>query len=497
MAVGVLVVMGACGGERPLRERGGDATPPVTKEATREATTTATAPTSSPEDREMAERASGERGGDATPPPTREATREATTTATAPTSSPEERKMAVNRIAYVGVDGNIYTINPDGTDSRRLTTTDLRVGPAGHVLAQTVQTQFVYAWPTWSPDSTKLAASLVTIEGGSASFSLNVVDADTGQVSIVYVNEPNAGPMARGAPHYAYWSPDSRHLAFFAVSQRELVMFLSTPADGRDPEKVIGQGPPIYFAWAADSASLVLHRGPELFRASLKGGSLELPRPLVTVGLGFRPPAASPDGARVAYAGQDEGTHALFMTDAEGSLDEGRAIMDLGPSAAFLWSPTADEIAVAERFSTAGQLYDRLSLVSIDGSSRKVLVDETFLAFSWSPTGDKIAYVAFSQADQTLTWKYIVLPEGEPIELIDFLPSPEFFTYLTFFDQYAYSNSIWSPDGTRIVFSGTTSSALRRNGSSSEGEKVYVLEIREDAIPREIASSRFAVWSWR
>ena len=42
--------------------------------------------------------------------------------------SSDGRGMAVNRIAYTGSDGNIFTINPDGTDSRRLTTTDLRVG---------------------------------------------------------------------------------------------------------------------------------------------------------------------------------------------------------------------------------------------------------------------------------------------------------------------------------------------------------------------------------
>ena len=87
-----------------------------------------------------------------------------------PTPSQEESEMAVNRIAYIGSNGNIFTIKPDGTDSRRLTTTDLRVGLGGHVMAQASETQVFYAWPTWSPDSTKLAASRITVEETRTTF---------------------------------------------------------------------------------------------------------------------------------------------------------------------------------------------------------------------------------------------------------------------------------------------------------------------------------------
>ena len=426
--------------------------------------------------------------------PTREATQQATPTSI--TSPGEERELAVNRIAYIGSDGDIFTINPDGTDPRQLTTTDLRAGPAGPILAQGTQSQLFYAWPTWSPDSTKLAASLVTIQGETATFSLEVLDATTGQSTRAYLNEPNSGPIARGAPHYMYWSPDSKRLAFIAATQTELAMYVTSPGNGTEPEKLIGQGP-IYFAWSRDSGSLLMHRGPDLMRASFKGDSVEAPSPLLSVGFGFRTPAFSSDSSKIAYAGEDDGADALFTADFNDRLTGSRAIMELGPSAAFLWSPTADEIAVAETFSSTTQLYDRLTLVSSDGSSRRVLADELVLAFFWSPTGEKIVYVSFDQSDQSFSWKYVERSGGDAVELTEFVPSADFFTYLTFFDQYTYSNSIWSPDGSKIVFSGMVPASLRRNGGSPEEEKVYVLEVKEGAVPLDIATSRIAVWSWK
>ena len=91
-----------------------------------------------------------------------------------------------------------------------------------------------------------------------------------------------------------------------------------------------------------------------------------------------------------------------------------------------------------------------------------------------------------------MTWKYVDRAGGGPLELVDFLPSPEFLTLLFFFDQYAYSNSVWSPDSSQITFSGILGgTGLSQNGSTPEEFKVYVMDIQESTVPREIATSRF------
>ena len=426
-----------------------------------------------------------------------------------PVPSHGKGEMAVNRIAYVGSDGNIFTIKPDGTDSRRLTRTDFRVGPAGHILAQGPvpigaegsETLVFYAWPTWSPDSTRLAASRVTVEGASATFSLHVLDASTGKATRIYDNEPNTIPIAQGAPHFMYWSPDSKHLTFLASTPRELALLISTPEQGSGPTRLVGEAP-LYFSWAGDSSALAVHRGPELLLVPFTGGVPQPPQSLGDVGMGFRAPALSRDASKMVYATEDGGGASLYLADVRltesGRAQPGRAILDVGPSSVFMWSPTRDEVAVADTVDAVGPIYQQVTIVGDDGASKRVVVNEPLLAFFWSPDGEKIAYVAFDTERRSFTWKYVNRAEGRLVELAEFVPSAEFLTMISFFDQYAYPNSVWSPDSSQIVFSGTIGrNAFRRNGGSPEGDKVYVLDVREGSAPREIATSRFAVWSWK
>ena len=86
---------------------------------------------------------------------------------------------------------------------------------------------------------------------------------------------------------------------------------------------------------------------------------------------------------------------------------------------------------------------------------------------------------------------------GSPIELVRFFPSPEYMTLLLFFDQYAHSNSIWSPDSSQITFSGIVVPAdFAQNGALPSESRVYVMDVKEGTVPRDIATSPLAVWSW-
>ena len=417
----------------------------------------------------------------------------------------EGGEMEMGRIAYIGPDGNIFTINPDGTDSRRITTTDLRVGPAGHILAQGTRSQIFYTWPTWSHDSTKLAASRITVDEESVGFTLEVVDVSTGKTSAIYDNDPNTAPIARNTPHYIYWSPDNKYLTFIAATITGLSLFSSAPDEGRNATRVAGQGP-LYFSWARDSSSILIHRGTELLIASLDRDGIGSPRALGDTSMRFSTPAFSPDASRIVYVAEDDERNGLYITETnsivsnQGGLQQSDAqpIMDVGQSSAYLWSPTKDEIAVVDSVGSTSTGYDRLTVISSDGSSRRVLVNEPLFAFFWSPDGNVIMYAAFDADRNVLTWKYVDRSGENTVTLTEFVPSTEFLTMITFFDQYAYSHSIWSPDGSKIVFSGIVNRTdPRGNGTSPEGVKVYVLDVREGATPREIASSQLAIWSWR
>ena len=422
-----------------------------------------------------------------------------TTRSAEPFSGIDTPGASLNRIAYVGNDGNLFTVNPDGTDVSKLTNTDLRVGPAGPVLGQTAQTQLFYAWPTWSPDSSKIAASLVAVSGNDARLSVEVIDVADGGSTRVYTNQPNTPSIARGAPHYLYWTPDSAKITFLAAEPTVLTLFAAA-ADGSVPATGVLSGSPLYFSFSTEGEAVVFHLGEELLKSTYVQGEFGVPENIGSAGYGFKTPAVSPDGSRFAYAAQDmaSGSQALFVGNLENPSNEARAVADLGPSSALVWSPAGTHVAAAESLATTSQIYDRMVLVTGDGANSRIAVSEPFLSFFWSPTGDKIVYVAFDQIAQTFTWKYLDVAGGEPVKMIEFVPSVDFLTLLTFFDQYALSNSVWSPDGTQILFSGTTDAGgVRRNGSSPNVDHVYVIDVKEGSVPREIAASPLAVWSWR
>jgi len=146
-----------------------------------------------------------------------------------PTSGPEET-ITVNTIAYVGLDSNIYTIRPDGTDEKLLTLS-FEEQTVSLLPAPVKADDILYNWPTWSPDATKIAFSGFSPDGQSA--ALYVIDAEGGLPTKLYDNPPEAvgRSVASNSPHYIYWSPDSRNIAFLAPSASSLSLLLLEATD--------------------------------------------------------------------------------------------------------------------------------------------------------------------------------------------------------------------------------------------------------------------------
>ena len=86
---------------------------------------------------------------------------------------PGDKVVSVDRIVYVGIGGDLFTVKADGTDPQQLTGNnqirsepedpEARQIPAAF-LGQTLNLSQFYAWPTWSPDGAKLAVSRVQLQ---------------------------------------------------------------------------------------------------------------------------------------------------------------------------------------------------------------------------------------------------------------------------------------------------------------------------------------------
>ena len=397
----------------------------------------------------------------------------------------------VNRIAYIDNTGDLFVINPDATGEERLTG-DVTAG----LLSQALQRGDSYAWPTWSPDGSKIAVSRLSASGREVGLSVQVVDLATGGMSPAYVNELPA-PVADGTPHYVYWAPDSRQLSFLAPTPEGLTLFVRD-LESDDEAGSVAVGAPLYYQWTLDSRLLVVHSGD---RVTVLEPTPEGEESRVAVdAVAFRAPAISQDGSKLAYAGFGGGVHGIFLAPTDSQGGSPQLLMETQGLAAFAWAPDGSVLAVAEQLRPGVPVFDNLRLVLADGSGSSTVVDEQLVAFFWSPMGDSIAWIGIDPMSRAMDLAVSAIDSGqaagEARHLFRFSPTGELFTMLSFFDQYAYSHSIWAPDGSALVVTGTDGlESGRRNGSGPHGGNVYVVDVSSGEA-RRIASGKVAVWSW-
>ena len=402
-------------------------------------------------------------------------------------------EVMVDRIVYLSGAGDVFTIDPDGGNAINLTGgAQVSAGPQGRVMAQSIDFNNFYFWPTWASDGTKLAVSRVENSGPRPVMTIEVLDPLGGGRRSIYQNEvPSV--IAQDAPHYLYWSPDSRYLGFL-VSTPEAFSLLVADTEGTGHPLVAQTGAPLYFHWGVGGDKLLLHTGDDLKLSEKPFASP--PANIADVGQGFRVPALEPGGTRMAYVAADGERSALFIAET-GSVDLAKSILEVGAPAAIAWAPDGRKLAVVDTQDPNARLYDRLRVVEADGDAVQTVAEEAVVAFFWSPGGDKIAWVALEPEQRSFQWKAAGADGSGERDLFTYQPSSGSLIMLTFFDQYAYSHSPWSPDGTRLVVTGTkTEPFARRNGETPKGDRVYILDAEGVAPPSELAEGNLAFWSW-
>ena len=397
--------------------------------------------------------------------PAQEASPTASPTEEQPSPTPTAEPTASNRIAYVNHDFQIFTINPDGSDERQITS------QGG-----------MYSWPGWSPNGSGLSFSSFSEELLGPGKALYTVDAGGADEVRIYEN-PAGVPPAIGpkAPHYSLWSPNGEHIAFLSMEDGELALFL-IDASGTDEGVRIADGAPLYISWSPDSHSLLIHQEGELFRADIDAPERLLD--LRATSGSYRAASWSPRSNVAAFLD----SHALYVARADGSRR--RELGSTLGNAAFLWSPRGDQLALGQSSTTDDPFLEELRLIDAVSEEETVLVQRPIVAFFWSPDATKIAYVSLNDSEDNLQWRVIDLTTGADRDLIDFIPSSDQLTWYAFFDQYVQSHRVWSPDSQSLLFAGVLAGEDR--GTQS---RIYVLNLEERHPVKAIASGSLATWS--
>lgn len=397
----------------------------------------------------------------------------------------------VNLIAFVDADGSVMTMRPDGTFVNR-------ISPDG---------EGFYTWPTWAPDGRALAYSGVVNSGDELRMSLYASDIAGGADRVLYAGEPGeVGLLAQGVVHYPLWSPDGVSLAFIVSTSQGLSLFMDDLSEDTDAQHLLDNGP-LWMSWSPDATALAVHRGNEHFVVdAVNEFSIYA---LDINAAGYRVPAWQPTHRAITLQVQ-AGLSRFAISTAHLN---GAAIESVTPlrgvlrDTAFLWSPSGEHLAVLESpqlFMYRGnplQIYRRLAIVPAAMPQDAVEFDQPMIAFFWSPDGSEIAFVTLSESPGALRWALLDVVKGEATRLVDFIPSAEQLTMFQFFDQYAYSHSVWSPDSENIVFAGdlltdsVTASLVGHPGHLSF--HIVVVDVAPTPTPHVIGEGIMGFWSPR
>lgn len=404
-----------------------------------------------------------------TPPPTAEPT--PTITPSPPPSLP------TGRLAFITPSGQLATIAPDGTNERTLTSGET-----------------FYQFPAWSPTSNQIAV----IGGGRG--------AERGVFVLADEDDSTAVPLyTTGTPIYLYWSPNGQRVSFIANHPRGLALHIA-PADGQTASDVLTTGQPLYWQWLADNEQTLTHASSGALAYVDVAGNVN------ALDLGrngfFQAPALSADGRYLAYSDRaaEAGGRALFIYDNEpaNTLYQSRHLGVLAMS----WSPTAAQLAYTSPTENRPTSFGPLQLYDVATGASTVLVAERVLAFFWSPDGRQIAYLAVSNEnnqqakvgeqakasvqpiqqtdDIYLTLNVLEVATGGIRPLYTFQPTRLFVNqFLPYFDQYALSHRLWSPDSQFVV--------LPVQGEATS--EIVVVPI-DGRAPMPVAAGLSAFWSY-
>ncbi len=395
-------------------------------------------------------------------------------------------------LSYVSDQAQIVTVKRDGSN-RAIISDD----------------NGLFAWPTWSPDGRKLIYSgLINPDKPDQEINLYLFNMETNSETLIELGgyKPE-GLLANGLIHYTLWSPDNQSIAIIAVTSSGASLFVYHLSDKKPAQLVLGQGP-MWIAWSPDSKSLLAHRRFDHFLID-RINTMEVHDLDISYG-GYRAPAWHPfDNSITVAMEENEEILKLFSIEVidHNRVGSTRGLMETSPVPIFLWSPDGTILAVSSSarllpYEDVELLVSRkLTLLREDDASIPYLIEDNIIAYFWSPDSSKIAYVLASETPGVLRWMLLDVRQGVSRLLADFIPSREQLTVLQFFDQYAYSHNLWSPDSSALICAGriwsgniTANLASTTNDLSDESD-IILIETDGYSNPIPIAKGVLAFWS--
>ena len=337
------------------------------------------------------------------------------------------------------------------------------------VLARSVTGVSLVRQPSWSPDGSRIAWVNLAADGTSGDVITARADG----------TRPTDTPVDI-APFYLSWDPTSSHIAYLGNSPPVgIELGLVDPASSTPSS--IDDGSPLYLSWAPSGKQLLVHIGRHrLDRLALDGSPTSVPD---QPGM-FTAPVWTADGRTFVYVSRaGGGGQRLVAYD----LGTGRrqVLTRFEGGISFVVSPDGSRIAFEV---LRGQIIvTPLSVIDRETGTIETVAHVYAPAFFWSPDGTKLLSLLPDVTPERIWFRWNVWEDGSSFSTPRFVPSLVFSRdYLQFFEQYAQSMTLWSPDGSAFVYAGE-----RESG----GPGIWIQPASQDAAPVRLADGEFAIWS--
>ncbi len=390
----------------------------------------------------------------------------------------------MSRLAFIDGDRQVQTLDLATGAALRLTGPTPRAGGNWSMLSKMEEG---WAWPTWSPDGQEIAAFSVEVTDGAAgAVRVATLDMD-GVRQVQWADLPSAAPV------YLQWHPSGAALSLLMQQGSDLVLAL-VRRSRLGQVRPLESGVPLFFNWTPGGERVLVHVGT----SDQPDGRLVLRDPLGTAEDVHLDRVPGSFCAPIFVAG--EAVYAVQRPDGDSDLvrgtPDGRETTSLLSRAgllAILPAPDGSPI-VALSAAPGGSMspYQGIELVNIRTGERQPVSSADCFAFFWSPLGDFLVYAVVDADNNCLYWYRVSREGGTPERLGSFWPTRETLFYLRFFDQYANSHPMISPDARHIAFAGYP--AGEGQADLSAPPRIYVKDLRSNDAPAEVARGSFAVF---